>query len=80
MDETHAFGKGEKDQRVTKPRSPTRKTAARSTPARLGAVNVECEDRSFEALLERGGLLVVFSIGNSLLPLLMYLIHRTLSE
>ena len=31
MDETDAFGKGEKGQRVTKPRSPTRKTAAWST-------------------------------------------------
>jgi hypothetical protein len=50
MDETDAFGKGEKGQRVTKPRSPTRKTAAWSTPAGLGAANVECEDRTIEVL------------------------------
>jgi hypothetical protein len=47
MDETDAFGKGEKGQRVTKPNSPARKTPH---GAGLGAAKVECEDRSFEAL------------------------------
>jgi len=49
MDETDAFGKGEKGQRVTK-QNPHAQDRRIEYPVGLGAAKVECEDRSFEAL------------------------------
>ena len=50
MDETDAFGKGEKGQRVTETKIPHAQDRRVEYPAWLGAANVECEDRSFDAL------------------------------
>jgi hypothetical protein len=48
VDETDAFGKGEKGQRVAHQRHAQDRRMG--YPAGLGAANVECEERAFDAL------------------------------